>query len=178
MIRFGKATTSTITLDDQRIVPNAHTRDVIYGVVLNELSRVMPNLDQTVLKPESILTEAGIDDARLEDAIVRLQGSYGMRLHKEWIRDIQTCDDLVTCIATRMFDTKDINATENLPRNSGQHKDSTSVRTYSFEECEILRKRVADLQALGLDNPFLLAHGSVTGKHASIRGNRTNTRPL
>ena len=170
MIRFGKATTSTITLDDQRIVPNAHTRDVIYGVVLNELSRVMPNLDQTVLKPESILTEAGIDDARLEDAIVRLQGSYGMRLHKEWIRDIQTCDDLVTCIATRMFDTKDINATENLPRNSGQHKDSTSVRTYSFEECEILRKRVADLQALGLDNPFLLAHESVTGKHASIRG--------
>ena len=47
MIRFGKAPSSTITLDDQRIVPNAHTRDVIYGVVLNELSRVIPNSDQT-----------------------------------------------------------------------------------------------------------------------------------
>ena len=170
MIRFGKTPSSTITLDDQRIVPNAHTRDVIYGVVLNELSRVIPNSDQTVLTPESILTDAGIDDARLEDAIVRLQGSYGMRFNKEWIRDIQTCDDLVTCIATRMFDTKDVSAAEVLPRNTRQHEDSTSVRTYSFEECEVLRKRVADLQALGLDNPFLLAHESVTGKHASIRG--------
>ena len=170
MIRFGKAPSSTITLDDQRIVPNAHTRDVIYGVVLNELSRVIPNSNQTMLTPESILTEAGIDDARLEDAIVRLQGSYGMRFNKEWIRDIQTCDDLVTCIATRMFDTKDVSAAEVLPRNTRQHEDSTSVRTYSFEECEVLRKRVADLQALGLDNPFLLAHESVTGKHASIRG--------
>ena len=108
MIRFGKTPSSTITLDDQRIVPNAHTRDVIYGVVLNELSRVIPNSDQTVLTPESILTESGIDDARLEDAIVRLQGSYGMRFNKEWIRDIQTCDDLVTCIATRMFSPKNV----------------------------------------------------------------------
>ena len=69
-----------------------------------------------------------------------------------------------------MFDTKDVSAAEVLPRNTRQHEDSTSVRTYSFEECEVLRKRVADLQALGLDNPFLLAHESVTGKHASIRG--------
>ena len=99
MIRFGTAPASTITIDDQRIVPNAHTRDVIYGVVLNELSRVRPNSNQSLLTPESNLTEVGIDDARLEDAIVRLQGSYGMRLHEEWIQDIQTCDDLVTCIA-------------------------------------------------------------------------------
>ena len=83
MIRFGTAPASTITIDDQRIVPNAHTRDVIYGVVLNELSRVRPNSNQSLLKPESNLTEVGIDDARLEDAIVRLQGSYGMRLHEE-----------------------------------------------------------------------------------------------
>ena len=110
MIRFGNAPTSTVTIDDQRIVPNAHTRDVIYGGVLNELSRVRPNSNQTLLTPDSVLTEAGIDDARLEDAIVRLQGSYGMRLHEEWIQDIQTCDDLVTCIATRMFDTKDTEA--------------------------------------------------------------------
>ena len=170
MIRFGNAPASAITIDDQRIVPNAHTRDVIYGVVLNELSRVRPISNQTLLTPNSLLTEAGIDDARLEDAIVRLQGSYGMRLHEEWIQDIQTCDDLVTCIATRMFDTKDTETAENLPKTSRSPEESKSVRTYSFEECEVLRKRVADLQALGLDNPFLLAHESVTGKHASIRG--------
>ena len=170
MIRFGNAPTSTVAIDDQRIVPNAHTRDVIYGVVLNELSRVRPNSNQTLLTPDSILTEAGIDDARLEDAIVRLQGSYGMRLHEEWIQDIQTCDDLVTCIATRMFDTKDTETARNPPKASRQPKENTSFRTYSFEECEVLRKRVADLQALGLDNPFLLAHESVTGKHASICG--------
>ncbi|MDG1992075.1 MAG: hypothetical protein P8J43_06390, partial [Pirellulales bacterium] len=64
MIRLGKATPSTITVDNQRIVPNAHTRDVIYGVVLNELSRVMPSSNQTLLTPESVLTDAGIDDAR------------------------------------------------------------------------------------------------------------------
>jgi len=170
MIRFGNAPSSTVTIDDQRIVPNAHTRDVIYGVVLNELSRVRPNSNQTLLTPDSVLTEAGIDDARLEDAIVRLQGSYGMRLHEEWIQDIQTCDDLVTCIATRMFDTKDTEAARNPPKTSRQPEEKTSFRTYSFEECEVLRKRVADLQALGLDNPFLLAHESVTGKHASICG--------
>lgn len=132
MIRFGKATPSTITVDDQRIVPNAHTRDVIYGVVLNELSRVMPSSNQTLLTPESVLTDEGIDDARLEDAIVRLQGSYGMRLHKEWILDIQTCDDLVTCIATRMFDTQDTDAAEALLKDSSHRENPTAVRTYSF----------------------------------------------
>ena len=150
MIRFGTAPASTITIDDQRIVPNAHTRDVIYGVVLNELSRVRPNSNQSLLTPESNLTEVGIDDARLEDAIVRLQGSYGMRLHEEWIQDIQTCDDLVTCIATRMFDTKDSGASQNISIKSKAQRESVSARTYSFEECEVLRKRVADLQALVL----------------------------
>ena len=172
MIRSGKAPPSTVTVDDKRMVPYAHTRDVIYEVVLNELSRVMPSSNQTPLTPQSILTDTGIDDVRLEDAIVRLQGSYGMRLHKEWILDIKTCEDLVTCIATRMFDTQDADTSteEDLAEDSSHPENTTSARTYSFEECELLRKRVADLQALGLDNPFLLAHESVTGKHASMCG--------
>ena len=172
MIRFGAVETasSTVSIANKRIVPNAHTRDVIYGVVLNELSRVMPHPEEEPLLPHSVLKEAGIDKARLEDAIVRLQGSYGMRLHEEWVRDIHTCEDLVTCIATRMFDTKDCVTDEVFFKDSSESLDNSLVRKYSFEECEVLRKRVADLQALGLENPFLLAHESVTGKHASIRG--------
>ncbi|MBT4886556.1 MAG: hypothetical protein HON07_05010, partial [Planctomycetaceae bacterium] len=164
MIRFGAAETasSTVSIANKRIVPNAHTRDVIYGVVLHELSRVMPHPEKESLSPHSVLTEAGIDDGRLEDAIVRLQGSYGMRLREEWVRDIHTCEDLVTCIATRMFDTKDCVTDEVFFKDSNRSLEHSPVRKYSFEECEVLRKRVADLQALGLENPFLLAHESVT----------------
>ena len=157
MIRFGAAETasSTVTITDKRIVPNAHTRDVIYGVVLNELSRVMPHPEEASLSPHSVLTEAGIDEARLEDAIVRLQGSYGMRLHEEWIRDIHTCEDLVTCIATRMFDTEDSVTDPAFLKDSSESVENSAIRKYTFEECEVLRKRIADLQALGLENPFL-----------------------
>ena len=136
MIRFGAAETasSTVSIANKRIVPNAHTRDVIYGVVLHELSRVMPHPEKESLSPHSVLTEAGIDDGRLEDAIVRLQGSYGMRLREEWVRDIHTCEDLVTCIATRMFDTKDCVTDEVFFKDSNRSLEHSPVRKYSFED--------------------------------------------
>ena len=171
MILSGvEKTPSANTVGDKRLVVDAHTHDVIFGVVFNELSRVMPNPSDVPLKPDSNLAESGIDAGRLEDAIVRLQGSYGMRLHEEWIRDIKTCDDLVTCIEQRMFDTKDITNAQTIAKNPIGRRDQTPGKTYSFEECEVLRKRVADLRALGLENPFLLAHECVKGKHASICG--------
>ncbi len=171
MILSGAAkSSSTHTIGDKRLVVDAHTRDVIYGVVFHELSRVMPKPGNVPLSADSNLAESGIDAGRLEDAIVRLQGSYGMRLHEEWIRDIKTCDDLVACIEQRMFDTEDTKGAEAIAQKPIVRGNPQPSRKYLFEECEGIRKRIEDLQALGLDNPFLLAHESVTGKHASICG--------
>lgn len=172
MIRFGLAPAASVhTVSDKRAVPNAHTHDVIYEVVFNELSRVLPDPVKGALRPDSILAKVGIDAGRLEDAIVRLQGSYGMRLREEWIRDIRTCEDLVTCIENRMFDTKDTSSLQSNTLHYRLKNDQTNLEKYNFEECAELQKRVFELQSIGLDNPFLLAHESVIGKRACIAGN-------
>ena len=90
-----------------RDLPGAHTRAVIARVVITELERVLPATSRRPLSLRSSLAAAGIDEGRLGDVICRLEGRYVMRFHESWLRDVQTCGDLVECVAERMFDAAD-----------------------------------------------------------------------
>jgi len=101
---------------DSRGVLGAHRREVIAEVVIAELERVLPSTTRRPLSTRSSLMAAGIDAVRLADAIARLEGRYVMRFHEDWLTEISTCQDLIDCVAERMFDPR---AGERRSRRSG-----------------------------------------------------------
>jgi len=170
-----------------RELPGAHRRDVIASVVIAELERVLPPTSRRPLSPRSSLVAAGIDAARLADAIARLEGRYVMRFHEEWLATVRTCGDLVDCVAERMFDAAD-RLGESVPAAriaahppsdddaaSGAAEQSATAQACQdaaelFPEVTALERRLAALEAAGLANPFRLANEAVQGRTARIRG--------
>lgn len=153
--------------------PGAHSRLAITRLVLEELERVAPPTGRARLAPRAAFADAGIDEPRFLDAVTRIEGRYQMRFHPDWLRDIHTCDDLVDCIAERMFDAADRGgAAAPLRRDPAMKASRAETRPHGdpFPECTALEDRLAGLKAAGLENPFLLANESVRGRTARIDG--------
>jgi 8-amino-7-oxononanoate synthase len=178
-----------------RDLPDAHRREVIAEVVLEELARVVPASCRHGLSPDANLARMGVDAARLGDAIARLEGRYVMRFHDEWLAAIETCGDLVNCVAEQMFDAVDRadgpppipatgsrtrparwEATVEEPRvardadiDLGCEAIGFDVADY-FPQAAALESRLADLRNAGLANPFRLANEVVDGSRVRIEG--------
>jgi len=186
MIRIKEAPVAFSTSPPQagRNLPGAHRRDVIAGVVIAELERVLPASRRRPLSPQSSLAAAGIDATRLADAISRIEGRYVMRFREEWLAAIETCGDLVDCIAERMFDAAD-RCDEPLPAARPARQvapprppvvaeppavPAADPAADPFPEITALEQRLAALRAAGLANPFRLANEAVQGRTARIGG--------
>lgn len=169
----------------ERDLPGAHTHEAIAGVVIGELERVMPSTARRPLLPRLSLVAAGIDEAALGDAVARIEGRYGMRFHAEWIAAINTCGDLVDCVAERMFDAadRDEGFAESVSESGDERGDEAMpelaavapVAEDPFPEFAALEARLAGLQEAGLTNPFLLANERVNGRTAQIAGQEVVT---
>ncbi len=155
---------------DPRGRPGAHTREAITPVVIRELERSLPPDSRRPLSVRSSLLAAGIDAARLGDAINRIEGRYGMRFREEWLLDVQTCGDLVQCVAERMFDAADRAPPRVTPRPQAGLAAERPEQDSAFPECRVIEERLATLEQAGLANPFLLAHEAVAGRSARIAG--------
>ena len=163
--------------------PRAHSRESIERVVFEELARVSPAAAIRTPVPESLLADCGVDAASFLDLVSRIEGRYQMRFRDEWLHGIRTVQDLVDCIAVRMFDAADRSA-ETAGRASRQPShpmDRLTVRAaaatlspsddrFPFPECAALEERLAGLEAAGLDNPFLRANEAVYGRTARVGG--------
>lgn len=163
--------------------PRAHLTDSIERVVFEELARVSPTATIRTLGPESSLAECGVDAASFLDLVSRIEGRYQMRFRDEWLHGIRTVQDLVDCIAARMFDEAD-RAAETLDRAAGSSDHQVErlpVRAaaatlspaddrFPFPECVALEERLAGLEAAGLENPFLRANEEVHGRTARVGG--------
>ncbi|MDA0255425.1 MAG: aminotransferase class I/II-fold pyridoxal phosphate-dependent enzyme [Planctomycetota bacterium] len=172
--RHAAATTSGVSGSteevDPRARPGAHTREAITPVVIRELERSLPPDSRRPLSVRSSLMAAGIDAARLGDAITRIEGRYGMRFHEEWLIDVQTCGDLVQCVAERMFDAADRAPPRVTPQPQNGPAPAQPGQDDDFPECRVIEERLATLEQVGLANPFLLAHEAVAGRSARIAG--------
>jgi 8-amino-7-oxononanoate synthase len=161
-----------------RDLPGACSRESVACVVMAELERVMAPDAKGPLEPLSSLVAAGIDGGRLRDALVRIEGLYGMRFRDEWLASLHTCGDLIDCVAQRMFDAADRRVTpaEAAPAEAAIVSDSPQRGREAlgsddpFPECAALEERLAALAENGLVNPFLLANEEVHGRTATIAG--------
>ena len=156
--------------------PGADTWIAIAGIVYEELARSRPRGRHAKLTPATTLAEAGIDAVAFLDAVTRLEGRYQMRFRDDWLAGIDTCGDLIECIAEHMFDSVDRRDRQAVPAPvDGPPPGSrrTSPRDPSadpFPECAALEERLAALDAQGLANPFLLANETVRQRTARIAG--------
>jgi 8-amino-7-oxononanoate synthase len=172
---------------EDRLFPGAHRREVIAGVVIAELERVIPPSTRRPLSVRSSLVAAGIDCGRLADAIARLEGRYVMRFHEDWLSNVRTCQDLIDCVAERMFDAADRTDSRlpTQPKVASPAPATTGARGLAiaspggpesrdlaevFPELTALEARLADLERAGLANPFRLANEEVRGRTARIDG--------
>jgi 8-amino-7-oxononanoate synthase len=189
MIRMQEvpARGTAVAIAPGRDIPGAHRREVIAGVVIAELERVLPPTSRRPLSPRSSLVAAGIDAGRLADAIARLEGRYVMRFRAEWLAAVKTCGDLVDCVAERMFDAAD-RSDEPVPAariaappaddDARQGRDlplAAAARAPSdagdtFPEIAALERRLAAFESAGLANPFRLANEAVRGRTVRIGG--------
>ena len=167
------------TLSQQKVVeermhPGAHSPTAITRVVIEELERVLPAAMRQRLNMQSVLAEVGIHAERFLDALSRIEGLYQMRFHSDWLRNIRTCNDLVTCIAEHMFDKVDRandrrqplrpeTAAPRLPQPQPNDSDP-------FPECRALEDRLEKLKVAGLEDPFQLANEWVQGRVSKVGG--------
>jgi 8-amino-7-oxononanoate synthase len=151
-----------VSAADIRSRHDAASRESIAAIVLEELGRVRPAGHAAPLAPATSLRAAGIDRGLFLDAIKRLEGRYAMRFQEAWLQPVATCDDLVECISTHMFDAVD--------RATARRVDRRPPEPERFPECTALEERLAGLQAAGLVNPFLRSNESVHGRIATIGG--------
>jgi len=160
----GKITGGSVA--DIRSRHDAASRASIAEIVLEELGRVRPAGHAVPLAPATSLRAAGIDRGLFLDAIKRLEGRYAMRFQDAWLQPVATCDDLVECISTHMFDAVDRATVRSVDPPAEQRPPSPE----RFPECTVLEERLAGLQAAGLVNPFLRSNESVRGRIATING--------
>ncbi len=182
---FGGSAAEASDLPAARDLPAAHTREAITAVVIGELERVMPPGTRRPLSVRSSLVAAGIDAGRLGDALARIEGRYGMRFREDWLAEVQTCGDLVDCVAERMFDAADRLAepepesTFHAPRAPQTPPQAALFEPAArqargaappFPECLALEERLAGLASAGLANPFRIANERIEGRTATIAG--------
>ncbi len=161
-----------------RSEPKAASRPAITRVVLEELTRVQPAAMRRAITPGMTLSEAGVGPMRFLDAVNRIEARYQMRFAEEWLDRIQTCGDLVECIAEHMFDSAD-----RLQAEAGAHRGRpaqaargaarpvpSAADDFAFPECVALEERLRGLEDAGLANPFLVANEAVDRRVARIGG--------
>ena len=128
-VEYGEAVVA------DRMSPRSHSRESIERVVFEEVARVSPTATIRTLVPESSLAGCGIDTARFLDVITRVEGRYQMRFRDEWLHGIRTCEDLIECIAARMFDEAD-RAVEDGERPSHQSSNEPRQQMESRQRME------------------------------------------
>jgi len=158
-------------------------RAAIVRLVVAELDRVRPT--GPALSAHASLAEVGVDEQRFLDAVSRIEGRYQMRFHGAWLDRIQTCGDLVDCIADHMLDAAD--GADRAADSAAGIDDPFSRRgprppagkaapqrpapaDDPFPECAALEERLAGLAAEGLEDPFRIPVASVHGRTVRIRG--------
>ena len=153
----------------------SRSKTAITRLVIEELARFQPRGRRGGFSDRSTLADAGLDDAAFLDVVNRIEGRYEMRFRDDWLRGIQTCGDLVDCIARHMVDAGDPDTSAEPPASGSERSVAARMTppptgADPFPEIGALEARLHGLEQAGLANPFLRANERVRGRTARIGG--------
>jgi len=165
-----------IVLEDR-----ADPRTAIAEAVLTEVREVMPKDLVSQLSLDSSLLELGLDSISIMDVVNRIEKQFGMRFREEWLYDMETCADLVECIARHTGP----NAASEPPASLSPIAATIAAETPAaapgpipeahydvrlFPECVAFHQRLATTAAAGLENPFFRTSQRVRHRVTTIEG--------
>ena len=154
----------------------AGTQSSLADVVLTEVREVMPKDLVAQLSLDSSLFQLGLDSIAIMDVVNRLEKRFGLRFREEWLYDMETCADLVDCIARHSAPASPPPAAaappvvSERPAPQGLPVPAAHYDVALFPECVAFHERLAGAAAVGLENPFFRTNERVRQRVATIRG--------
>ncbi len=156
--------------------------DDIAQAVFEQVRLAVPGGLDGEISLDSSLFEVGLDSIARMDVVNRLEETFKVRFTEDELYDMETCRDLVECIAAKgtSGDATSTAAPVSPAKSDGAKPDGAKpsdreiLPEYSdvalFPECVALEQRLGAAAALGIDNPFFLVNQSVCGSTVTIDG--------
>jgi 8-amino-7-oxononanoate synthase len=157
-------------------------QESIAEALYEQVRSLVPGGLEEELTLDTSLLELGLDSLTRMEVVNRMEEKFSIRFTEESLYDMETCRDLVDCIADLM----------DLPVAGKKPAAKTSTSTPSAEEppkeitpdaCDVtqfsevvgLEQRLAAAAAAGIDSPFFRVKDKVDGSVATIDGTGTVT---
>lgn len=175
-----------IELIDRIELPrHAGSRREITEAVLSEVRAVVSRDLAASLSADSSLFELGLDSIAFMDVVNRIEKHFGLRFREEWLYDLETCADVVSCIVRQVGardetqaspasaappigpnDAMYLPATDGLPATDPIPQDHYDVSL--FPECLAFAQRLQVVATAGLANPFFRTYHRVHDRMAAL----------
>ncbi len=152
-------------------------RVAVAEAVLAQVKGVLPEGVAGDLSLDSSLYELGLDSVTVMEVVNRIEEKFSVRFQEQWLYDMETCRDLVECVAANMAGGTP-GAAPVAPRPAGARSEMASdgcipVEHYDvtrFPECVAFHQRLSAAAAAGLEDPFFRASERVRVPVATING--------
>lgn len=150
-------------------------RQDIADAVLAQVRSILPPGTEEEVTLDTSLFELGLDSVTVMGAINRIEASYGMRFREEWLYDVQTCRDLVECVAAAekgdsALPREEREASSPTPPPANGHVPPEHYDVALFPERVALDGRLAGAAAIGLAVPFFREKEQVRTPLAVVEG--------
>ncbi len=153
-------------------------RAAVAAAVLAQVQEALPEDVVADITLDTSLDELGLDSIAIMEVFSRIEEAFGMRFREDWLYDLQTCGEVVECVAAHM--TKGAAIAEMPAPNGGtpgapfeaapREITSQEYDVREFPECVVFHERLAAAAAEGLVNPFFRLNEEVRAPRTVIQG--------
>lgn len=165
-----------------------NSREAIAASVLADVREALPPDMIAQLTLDSSLADLGLDSIATMGVVNRIESRFGFRIREEYLYDIETCADLVDCIAkhatpagAKPAPAANVVTPGNPPpraaaptpppaTNSAAEIPVEAFDVAKFPECVEFDARAAQIRAAGLQIPFFRVNERVQHRVATIDG--------
>ena len=156
------------------------SQESIAEAVYGQVRALVPGGLDSELTLDTSLFDLGLDSLTRMEVVNRMEEAFSIRFSEESLYDLETCRDLVECIADHL----DVAVAKPAPAASDQAAPAeTAPKELSPEVCDVtqfpecvgLEQRLAAAAAAGLQSPFFRVKEGVKGSEVIIDGRETVT---
>jgi 8-amino-7-oxononanoate synthase len=159
---------------------DALTQEAIAEALYAQVRALAPELQEELTLDTSLL-ELGLDSLTRMEVVNRMEETFSVRFSEESLYDLETCRDVVECLADLMNlkIAREKPAAKTAPsapvEESPKQITPDACDVTQFSEVVGLEQRLAAAAAAGIETPFFRVKERVDGSVATIDGSETIT---
>jgi len=155
------------------------SQDSIAEAVYEQVRSLVPGRLQEELTLETSLYDLGLDSLMRMEVVNRMEEAFSIRFSEEMLYDLETCRDLVECIAELTGACKEPAAkpSAETPPSEGPSQEipADAGDVTRFPECVGLEQRLTAAAGLGCASPFFRVKDRAGGATVTVDGSPTVT---